>query len=161
MSVAILFGVIVAVIFAAAFMSSRRFGPLALALAAGFLLAEWWSNWLGSILDGFGMELDWLPNGVIAVLLLLLAPLFALLASGPKYQKKHMKIVSAAGIAFLAAALLVMPLGKFMSLDGQALELYKMFAGAWRYIATTGLVLGVVDLFLAHTAKSGSGSKKH
>lgn len=160
MSVAILFGVIVAVIFAAAFVSSRRFGPLALALAAGFLLAEWWSSWLGSILDGFGMELDWLPNGVIAVLLLLLAPLFALLASGPKYQKKHMKIVSAAGIAFLAAALLVMPLGKFMSLDGQALELYKMFAGAWRYIATTGLVLGVVDLFLAHTA-SGRSSKKH
>lgn len=160
MSVAILFGVIVAVIFAAAFVSSRRFGPLALALAAGFLLAEWWSNWLGSILDGFGMELDWLPNGVIAVLLLLLAPFFALLASGPKYQKKHMKIVSAAGIAFLAAALLVMPLGKFMSLDGQALELYKMFAGAWRYIATTGLVLGVVDLFLAHTASSRS-SKKH
>lgn len=160
MSVAILFGVIVAVIFAAAFVSSRRFGPLALALAAGFLLAEWWSSWLGSILDGFGMELDWLPNGVIAVLLLLLAPLFALLASGPKYQKKHMKIVSAVGIAFLAAALLVMPLGKFMSLDGQALELYKMFAGAWRYIATTGLVLGVVDLFLAHTA-SGRSSKKH
>ena len=160
MSVAILFGVIVAVIFVAAFVSSRRFGPLTLALAAGFLLAEWWSNWLGSILDGFGMELDWLPNGVIAVLLLLLAPLFALLASGPKYQKKHMKIVSAAGIAFLAAALLVMPLGKFMSLDGQALELYKMFAGAWRYIATTGLVLGVVDLFLAHTA-SGRSSKKH
>ncbi len=160
MSVAILFGVIVAVIFAAAFVSSRRFGPLALALAAGFLLAEWWSNWLGSILDGFGMELDWLPNGVIAVLLLLLAPLFALLASGPKYQKKHMKIVSAAGIAFLAAALLVMPLGKFMSLDGQALELYKMFAGAWRYIATTGLVLGVVDLFLAHTAPART-SKKH
>lgn len=160
MSVAILFGVIVAVIFAAAFVSSRRFGPLALALAAGFLLAEWWSNWLGSILDGFGMGLGWLPNGVIAVLLLLLAPLFALLASGPKYQKKHMKIVSAAGIAFLAAALLVMPLGKFMSLDGQALELYKMLAGAWRYIATTGLVLGVVDLFLAHTA-SGRSSKKH
>ena len=160
MSVAILFGVIVAVIFAAAFVSSRRFGPLALALAAGFLLAEWWSNWLGSILDGFGMELDWLPNGVIAVLLLLLAPLFALLASGPKYQKKHMKIVSAAGIAFLAAALLVTPLGKFMSLDGQALALYKMFAGAWRYIATTGLVLGVVDLFLAHTA-SARTSKKH
>ena len=160
MSVAILFGVIVAVIFAAAFVSSRRFGPLALALAAGFLLAEWWSSWLGSILDGFGMELDWLPNGVIAVLLLLLAPLFALLASGPKYQKKHMKIVSAAGIAFLAAALLVMPLGKFMSLDGQALELYKMFAGAWRYIATTGLVLGVVDLFLAHTAPART-SKKH
>ena len=160
MSVAILFGVIVAVIFAAVFVSSRRFGPLALALATGFLLAEWWSNWLSSILDGFGMELNWLPNGVIAVLLLLLAPLFALLASGPKYQKKHMKIVSAAGIAFLAAALLVMPLGKFMSLDGQALELYKMFAGVWRYIATTGLVLGVVDLFLAHTA-SGRSSKKH
>lgn len=161
MSVAILFGVIVAVIFAAAFVSSRRFGLLALALAAGFLLAEWWSSWLAGVLDGFGIALDWLPNGVIAVLLLLLAPLFALLVGGPKYHNRYMKIVSAAGIAFLAAALLVVPLGKFMLLDGQALALYKMFAGAWRYIATAGLVLGVLDLFLAHTAKSGSGSKKH
>ena len=41
MSVAILFGVIVAVIFAAAFVSSRRFGPLALALAAGIGAGRW------------------------------------------------------------------------------------------------------------------------
>ena len=46
MSVIILFGVILVTVFAVAFVSSRRFGPLALALATGFLLSEWWGNFL-------------------------------------------------------------------------------------------------------------------
>ena len=52
MSVIILFGAILATVFAVAFVSSRRFGPLALALATGFLLSEWWGSWLTGVLDG-------------------------------------------------------------------------------------------------------------
>ncbi len=46
MSVIILFGAILVTVFAVAFVSSRRFGPLALSLATGFLLSEWWGGWL-------------------------------------------------------------------------------------------------------------------
>ena len=120
--------------FAVAFVSSRRFGPLALALATGFLLSEWWGNWLAGVLDSLKLETGLLPNGVISGLVLTLIPLIMLLLSGPRYQKKHERIVSAVGIAFLTAALLVVPLGKYISLDGQALELYRfsrIIGGMW------------------------------
>ena len=39
MSIIILFGAILVAVFIIAFVSSRRFGPLALSLAAGFLLS--------------------------------------------------------------------------------------------------------------------------
>lgn len=151
MSVIILFGVILAIVFTIAFVSSRRFGPLALSLAAGFLLSEWWVSWLTGLLDGLKLAVSWLPNGVIAALTLTLIPLFALLLGGSRYQRKHEKIISAVAIAFLTASLLVVPLGKYVSLDGQALDLYKIFANNWRYIATLGLVCGVIDLFMLHT----------
>ena len=151
MSVIILFGAILAIVFTIAFVSSRRFGPLALSLAAGFLLSEWWASLLTGLLDGLKLAVNWLPNGVIAALTLTLIPLFALLLGGPRYQRKHEKIISAVAIAFLTASLLVVPLGKYVSLDGQALDLYKIFANNWRYIATLGLVCGVIDLFMLHT----------
>lgn len=151
MSVIILFGAILVIVFTIAFVSSRRFGPLALSLAAGFLLSEWWASWLTGLLNGLKLAVSWLPNGVIAALILTLAPLFALLLGGPRYQRKHEKIISAVSIAFLTASLLVVPLGKYVSLDGQALDLYKVFANNWRYVATLGLVCGVIDLFMLHT----------
>ena len=151
MSIIILFGAILAIVFTIAFVSSRRFGPLALSLAAGFLLSEWWASWLTGLLDGLKLAVNWLPNGVIAALTLTLIPLFTLLLGGPRYQRKHEKIISAVAIAFLTASLLVVPLGKYVSLDGQALDLYKIFANNWRYIATLGLVCGVIDLFMLHT----------
>lgn len=151
MSIIILFGAILAIVFTIAFVSSRRFGPLALSLAAGFLLSEWWASWLTGLLDGLKLAVNWLPNGVIAALTLTLIPLFALLLGGPRYQRKHEKIISAVAIAFLTASLLVVPLGKYVSLDGQALDLYKIFANNWRYVATLGLVCGVIDLFMLHT----------
>lgn len=159
MSIIILFGAILAIVFTIAFISSRRFGPLALSLAAGFLLSEWWASWLTGLLDGLKLAVSWLPNGVIAVLTLTLIPLFALLLGGPRYQRKHEKIISAVVIAFLTASLLVVPLGKYVSLDGQALDLYKIFANNWRYVATLGLVCGVIDLFMLHT--SGHKPGKH
>lgn len=151
MSIIILFGAILAIVFTIAFVSSRRFGPLALSLAAGFLLSEWWASLLTGLLDGLKLAVNWLPNGVIAALTLTLIPLFALLLGGPRYQRKHEKIISAVAIAFLTASLLVVPLGKYVSLDGQALDLYKIFANNWRYVATLGLVCGVIDLFMLHT----------
>ena len=151
MSIIILFGAILAIVFTIAFVSSCRFGPLALSLAAGFLLSEWWASWLTGLLDGLKLAVSWLPNGVIAALTLTLIPLFALLLGGPRYQRKHEKIISAVAIAFLTASLLVVPLGKYISMDGQALDLYKIFANNWRYIATLGLVCGVIDLFMLHT----------
>ena len=129
MSVYILFGAIIAVVFIIAFISSRRFGPMALSLAAGSMLAEMWSEWLVVIIGGLGIDVTGLPQGVIATLIILLAPLLLLLFGGPRYKGKYERVVSAILIALLTAALLVRPLGKYLVLDGDALKLCTFKVG--------------------------------
>lgn len=159
MSVAILFGSIIVVVFLITFLSGRRFGPLALSLAAGAMLAEIWSDWLEIIVAGFGFEVPGLPHGVVATLIILLGPLFMLLFGGPRYFKKFERTASALCIALLTAALLVEPLGRHMVLDNEALRVYSLLA-EWRpYVITAGLGLGLVDLFLLHTAKTAKPGK--
>lgn len=161
MSVYILFGAIIAVVFIIAFISSRRFGPMALSLAAGSMLAEMWSEWLVVIIGGLGIDVTGLPQGVIATLIILLAPLLLLLFGGPRYKGKYERVVSAILIALLTAALLVRPLGKYLVLDGDALKVYQMLSDWWQYVVTAGLVLGLVDMFLLHSASAPHVKKKH
>ena len=161
MSVLLVFGAIIGAVFAIAFVSSRRFGPLALALAAGAVLADIWSEWLAIIIGGFGVAVPGLPHGVIATLIILLAPLFLLLFGGPRYQGKYERIMSAVLIALLTAALLVRSLGRYLVLDGDALKMYQLLYEWWQVVVTAGLLLGLIDLFLLHSAPAAHGKKKH
>ena len=161
MNVIILFGVIIAVIFVIAFISSRRFGPLALALSAGAMLAEIWSEWLVIIIGGLGIEVPGLPHGVIATIIILLAPLFLLLFGGPRYYGKYQRVFSAIMIALLTATLLVKPLGKYMSLDGDALKVYQSLSDWWKYVVTVGLLIGLADIFMLHSAHKPRAKNKH
>lgn len=159
MEVVIVFLAIILAIFFGVFLSGRRFGPLALSLAAGFMLSEIWSEWLTVIVSGLGFEIPGLPYGVISSMIILLAPLFLLLLGGPRYFKKMERAGSAIVIALLTAALLVQPLGRYMSLDGDALAVYQVLVEWWEYMVTVGLILGLVDIFLLHTAKVSKPDK--
>jgi len=154
----ILFGSVVATVSLLSFLCARRFGALALSLAAGSVLAGLWSEWLAKVLSSFGISLPWLPTGVLVTIILLLAPMLVLLLSGPKYHGRSGRIISALAIGLLTAAFLVQPLGKFLVLEGDALAAYQWLAGMWQYVVTVGLVLGVADLSLSHSKKS---AKKH
>ncbi len=160
MNVLMLFGLIIGFVFTVAFISSRRFGPLALALAAGSMLADMWSEWLAVIIGGFGVVVPGLPHGVIATLIIILAPLTLLLFGGPRYHGKYERIMSALLIALLTAALLVRPLGRYMVLDGDALKIYQLLYQWWQIVVTAGLLLGLIDIFLLHSARASHG-KKH
>lgn len=161
MSILILFGIIVAVAFALAFVSNRRFGPLALALAAGSMLADFWASGLAIIIGGLGVNMPELPSGLLATVVLLMSPLLLLLFGGPRYSGKYQRVASAAMIALLTAALLVRPLGQYITLDGETLKFYKILHDWWQYVATVGLLIGLIDLFLLHSVKLPSSKKKH
>lgn len=160
MEVVIVFTVIVAAVFAGAFVSGRRFGALALSLAAGSILSGFWADGLAIVLSGVGWSSDRLPAEVIATIVLLLAPAIILLFNGPKYTKKAHRTVSALAIGVLTAAFLVRPLGGLMSLEGAALDVYKALAEYWQFVVGAGLVMGVIDLFTLHTAIGGKIDKK-
>lgn len=152
MGVIILFCIILSAVFFLSFVFGRRFGPLALSLAAGSMLANFWSSWLAGLISDLGVKIAWLPNGVISALILTMLPLFVLLLGGPKYSKKHQRIISALAIAVFTAALLVVPLGRFITLDSGGFQVYKVLNYWWKYIVSVGLILGLVDLFLLHGA---------
>ena len=163
MNVAVLLVAVLAVIFVAVLMTGRRVGPLALAAAAGYIFVELWMEAVRVILGGVGINLPWLPDGVVAALILLLAPMGLLMIGGPAYHKKHEKLVAAAVVTVLVAALLVSVLAKYLAVDGAAQTVVQQLT-AWRqYIITVGLGMGLADLFLLHTVKTKSkpGPKKH
>lgn len=161
MTVIITFGSIMLVTFLAAFFAGRRFGVMALSLAVGSLLSSWWGGWLAGLLNNFGMAVPGIPSTILATLILLLLPLVATLISGPKYGKKHKKIISAVAISVLLMALLIVPLGGFIKMDASSLAIYRTLSGVWRYLATAGFVFGVADLLLMHNRVAKHLPKNH
>lgn len=156
-----MFGGIVVVVFVGAFLSARRFGVLALGLAAGSVLAGLWAEVLaGRFVQFSEVQSIPMPAGVIASVALLVVPTLLLLLSGPRYRGRWDRVLSAVMVGVLTAAFLVEPLGKYMLLEGQALGVYRWLEGAWQYVVTVGLVLGVIDLFFLHNS-SKSKSKKY
>ena len=65
--------------------SKRRYGPVALGLVVGLVLADWWASQVALLLDGVGWRLSGLPSRGLAALLLLLLPAGLLLLGGNKY----------------------------------------------------------------------------
>ena len=163
MNVAVLLLAVLVVIFVVVLVTGRRIGPLALAAAAGYIFVELWMEAVRVILGGVGINLPWLPDGVVAALILLLVPMGMLMVGGPKYHKKHEKLVAAAVITLLVAALLVGVLAKYLAVDGAAQTVVRQLTSWHQYIITAGLGVGLADLFLLHTVKTKSkpGPKKH
>ena len=163
MNVAVLLVAVLVVIFVAVLVTGRRIGPLVLAAAAGYIFVELWMETVRVILGGVGINLPWLPDGVVAALILLLVPMGMLMVGGPKYHKKHEKLVAAAVITLLVAALLVGVLAKYLAVDGAAQTVVRQLTSWRQYIITAGLGAGLADLFLLHTVKTKSkpGPKKH
>lgn len=160
MSVVLLFGGVAVAVTALVFVLNRRFGVLALALAAGVLLAELWTEWLAGVIGGLGVSsVAGLPNGVIATIILTVGPLVLLLITGPKGHGKLLRLISAVLVGVLAAAVLVRPLGKFMTLDAEAMKTYKLLSDWWYYVATVGLVVGLVDMSVPLKAKPPAAKK--
>ncbi len=160
MDVVVIFSVIVLVAFIGAFVSARRFGVLAMGLVAGSVLSSMWSSWLAEEAKRLGDLNIGIPVEVVAMIFLLIAPLIILLLNGPRYYGKLDRILSAVATGLLVGALLVKPLGKFMNLTGQALDVYSWLADAQAYIVTAGIIFGIIDLFLIHSSKRPS-PKKH
>ena len=160
MSVVLLFGGVAVAVTALAFVLNRRFGVLALALASGALLAELWAEWLAGVIDGLGVSsVAGLPNGVVATIILTVGPLVLLLITGPKGHGKLLRLILAVLVGVLAAAVLVRPLGKFMTLDAEAMKTYKLLSDWWYYVATVGLVVGLVDMSVPLKAKAPAAKK--
>lgn len=154
MNVAVVFGVVLLLLFALAYFTKRRFGVLGLALAAGSMLSELWATQLTPVVRDAGLIVQNPPLITIVSVVLVLLPAIFLLFSGPTYNGTFQRVTGAFLFAALAFALLIEPLGSALVLQGEGRALYEFFVDNRVYIVTVGLIIAVFDLLGTHTAKA-------
>jgi hypothetical protein len=153
MNVALVFIIVLVLLFGLAFLTKRRFGVLGLALAAGAMLSALWAETLTPIIRQAGVEVDKPPLLTLVSVGLVLLPAVLLLFSGPSYKDLPMRLVGALCFAVLAVALLVEPLGSALVLTGDSKIVYGFFVDYRVYIVTGGLIAALFDILTVHTGR--------
>lgn len=157
----IIIGVAVA-LFLLAFLTKRRFGVLGLGLAAGALLANSWTTWLADALTAQGIAIDGFSNHNLAAIILIIAPALILLGGGPKYHKPMAAVIGGLGFAVMGFLLTLSLLQGSINTTDQATKQLIAFTSQYQSgLVALGVVIAVIDMFLAQGKKSGHGKKKH
>ncbi len=153
MNVAIVVGIVIAILFAVAFFTKRRFGVLGLALTAGATLSTMWATELTPIVEKSGFIISAPPMETVVAGLVILLPAILLLFSGPTYSKMSQRVIGAAAFGLLAAAFLLEPLGDAMVLLGDSRQVYTFLADNRIVIITAGILFALFDLLAVKTPK--------
>jgi hypothetical protein len=161
MSFVMIFLIVIALLFAAAFFTKRRFGVLGLALAAGAMLSTLWVGDLTPIIANAGIQIIKPPLSSVVSAALILLPAFLLFWSGPTYKTMVQRVVGALAFAGLAIALLLEPLGSALVIDNTGKPVYEFFVQYRAIIVTAGLTLAVVDLLFTKTPHRHHKDKEH
>lgn len=162
MDVALLFAILLVILFGLAFITKRRFGVLGLALAAGAMLSSLWADKLTPVIEQAGVVVERPPLATIVAATMVLLPAVVLFVSGPMYREMPARLAGAFMFAALAVALLVEPLGSAMLLTGDSKKIYDFFVENQVFIVTVGLIVAVIDiLFTRHPRYGSSKHSKH
>lgn len=159
MNVAIVFFIVIAILFGLAYLTKRRFGVLGLALAAGSMLSELWAAQLTPLVRDAGLVVQNPPLITVVSVVLVLLPAVVLLFSGPSYHETGKRVIGALLFASLAFALLIEPLGSALVLQNEGRTVYEFFSTNQVYIVTVGLIIAVLDLLSTHTSRAHKHSK--
>jgi hypothetical protein len=161
MEVIVVCSIVAVLLFAAAFVTRRRFGLLGLALAAGSILMGIWGSTAELIVGAAGFKYSPLTNGITLGIVVLL-PAIVLLFHGSTYKSTIGRLVGAALFTLLALAFLIDPIGRVLTLQGYGAVAYLWLVNHKSLIIGGGLIIAVLDLFLTKPVSFGHDSKgKH
>lgn len=146
MNLVIILIVIVAVLFAVAYFTRRRFGVLGLALCAGYLLATMWTSQVTPWLEGAGLELISPPLASVVAAVLILLPAVLLLLSGPASTGTAVRVINALVFALLSTSFLLETLGSNLILTGNELRAYDVLVANKAYIITGSIIYALYDI---------------
>ncbi len=144
--VIVFFGV-VALLFAAAYFSKRRFGLLGLALTAGAALSSLWGYDAGLMVQALGVIGDGSVSQVVAQSILILLPAGLLLFHGYAYKNKLARVIGSLFFSVLALAFLVEPLGHVLPLSGFGATAFDWVVANKGIIIGVGIICSIIDIF--------------
>lgn len=161
MGVVLVFGVVLVVLFGAAFITKRRFGVLGLALTAGSMLGGLWTSALIPVVSESQVAIPTVSTAALVASGLVLAPALLLLFSGPTYKSTRGRLLGALLFAVFAFALLIEPLGYSLVLEGPGRDVYQTVQVYYGYIVTGGIVMALLDVLAIHTTAPRKDKGKH
>lgn len=161
MSFILVISVLAAVLFGAVFVAKRRFGLLALGLAAGAMLSSVWAGDVAPIIAQAGFVSVKPPLEAVVATALILLPAILLLFTGKKQKSLPLRAVGAATFAVLAIVFLQEPLGAALVIDATGQPVYDAMVKYHDAIVTAGLVLALLDILFAKSPKHVDPSAKH
>jgi hypothetical protein len=139
-------------LFAAAYAAKRRFGLLALALAAGSTLSSIWNYDAGIMVSSLGIARSGPVTTAITLSVIVLLPAVVLLFHGYTYKNKYARIFGSLCFTLLTLAFLVEPLGFALTVEGTGADVYNWLMANKDAIIGFGMILAVIDLFLTKPA---------
>lgn len=160
MSYILAFIALAALLFALSFVVKRRFGVLVLALLAGSLLADLWTETLTPLVASAGIVTVRPPLSSLVALTVTLAPAFILFLGGPVARGKHERLVGSLVFALVATMLSFHWLNDALVIDGPGLVLHDFLLQYQALILTAGVVAAIIDVLMTHTVRH-PGKSKH
>jgi hypothetical protein len=148
-------------LFAAAFLSKRRFGTLGLALAAGALLSSQLTRNVSLLLEQNNVPVQPLSFTAAASVGLILLPALVLLLRGPAYKSKTGAIVGSIVFALMATVLILGPLTTALpALEPLVWDALQFIAKYQSLLIAAAVIGAIIDTWLTHNTKS-KDKKKH
>ena len=157
MAAFILFMLLWVGLFSLAFFTKRRFGMLALALAAGALLSANGADSLTPFIEQQGVILKEPPLSVLVQTSLTLLPVFLLLINAPKYGELRWRLLGSLGFALLGFTFLLPPITDSVLLEDVGLDVYGFFHTYQSLIIVLGMTGAVIDIMLTKKTKGKKG----
>lgn len=151
-------------LFVLAFMTKRRYGVLAMALAAGVDLAQNASGYVGDFLLANDVQFQPLGARIAAIILVTIAPAVIMLISGPTYRSKRAALVSSLAFAVLGTLLLIGPLtATWPATDSKTRDLIATIIAQRNTLVMIGLLAAIIDTFTIHNVspRKHAKSEKH
>jgi hypothetical protein len=159
MTIIIILLVLVAALFAGAFLSKRRFGVLGLGLAAGAIISPIWGDNASFVVSSTGLVQEGPLVNAIALSALILIPAVLFMFHGYKYKHIFGRVIGSVSFTLLAAAFLAGPIGSALTLTGPVGNVYEWVVANHELIISIGVVFAIVDFLLSKTAHKSE--KRH
>lgn len=154
MSFTVVIIAIAAAMFILSYLTRRRFGILGLGLLSGSYLASAWAGTTVPYVEKTGINFHSLGLPALAVMtvVITLLPALILLVNSPKQHGKSNRIISALAFGLLGGVLLTATLASVLPLDSFGKTIDTFVVSNYSLLVTAGIVLSIVDLFLARSA---------
>lgn len=159
MSYIIVFIALFALLFALSYVVKRRFGVLVLALLAGSLLADLWTEALTPLVASAGIVTVRPPLSSLVALVVTLAPAFILFLGGPVAHAKHERLFGSLIFALVATMLSFHWLNDALVIDGAGQVLHDFLSQYQALILTAGVIAAIFDVLMTHTVRHQANTK--